>query len=600
MRAELEEIGTPYVVVTTSSAPLAASALSDAPGHGLYDGIVRVACGSGTGPDAASVSALDDYAAAFGIRSACLFARGDATLGLGAGASVDSRTSPVSLQYTADGANVFGWYATEAPVEVSGVAAVLSPPLDATTTPLLVDQAGNAPVAIHRFPDGRELMLLTFDQAPGAPHSSQLLCGVASWVTRGVFIGEKRAYFTPQPDDLFMGTVLSDGSYFRMSGNDLRNVARWQQQVRAMPVAAGLSITFPFVGVEVTDSDDLTQAARDVGPQFSFVSHTFDHHRLDVATYDRMTQELTSNDAVMQKYAFGPDDRTSLVTPDISGLANAQILQAALDFGIERVVCDATLASCRGPAPSTGLSNPVVPRMFMIPRLATNLYANVSTPDQWVGSYNALAGATSGGPRSIDDILDSESNTLLAHLLAGDINPVMFHQTNLRAYDGTHTLLTDLADRLIAKYAALRVLPIISLPMDEMGTRMQDRAARDPAGVSATIRPGTSITVRAAQAVGVPVTGAVGANAEAYGALTISRVTLTAGAEVTLPLAAAGDGGAGASLKQGNAGAPGAGSNGGCGCAVVSNGRSGGGGALGVAAVAAAALVRRRRRRKPA
>jgi hypothetical protein len=304
-----------------------------------------------------------------------------------------------------------------------------------------------------------------------------------------------------------------------------------------------------------------------------------------------MTQELTSNDAVMQKYAFGPYDRTSLVTPDISGLANSQVLQAALDFGIERVVCDATLASCRGPAPNTGLANPVVPGMVMIPRLATNLYANVSTPDQWVGSYNALIGAAAGGARSIDQILDSESNTLLAHLLAGDINPVMFHQTNLRAYDGTHTLLTDLADRLIAKYAAVRVLPIISLPMDEMGARMQDRAARDPAGVSAMIHPGTSITIRAADAVRVPVTGAVGADAEAYGAVTISRVMLAAGAEITLPLADATRGGTGASLKQGDTGAPGGGSNGGCSCAVVANGQPQGGGPFWMIALAAAALV---------
>src|SRR4029078_8702137 len=138
---------------------------------------------SGTGPDAASVAALDAYAAAFGVRSACLFARADAALGLGAGA--DPPASSVSLRYTPDGANVFGWYAANAPVVVSGVAAVLAPPADAATTPLLVDDAGDAPAAGHRSSDGRELMLLTFDQAPGALHSSQLLCGVASWVMRG-------------------------------------------------------------------------------------------------------------------------------------------------------------------------------------------------------------------------------------------------------------------------------------------------------------------------------------------------------------------------------------------------------------------------------
>jgi hypothetical protein len=607
MRSELDEIGTPYTVVTTATTPVVASALSDNPGHGLYDGIVRVACGAGTGPDAASVSALDDYAAAFGVRSACLFARGDPALGLGTGSSVDTRTAPLTLQYTADGTSVFGWYATNAPVQVSGVAAVLASPTDATTTPLLVDASGAAAVAIHRFADGHELMLLTFDQAAGAPQSSQLLCGVAGWLAHGVFIGEKRAYLTPQPDDLFMGTVLSDGTTFRLSGAELRNIATWQQHVQAMPVATGFRITFPFVGAEVADGDDLTQAARQVGQQFFFVSHTFDHHRLDLATSDQMTTELTKNDAVMQKYAFGPYDKTSLVTPDISGLANAQILQAALAWGIQRVVCDATLASCRGPAPNTGLSNPVVPGMFMIPRLATNLYANVSTPEQWASSYDYLNSAAGRAGWSIAQIEDSESSTLLTHLLAGDIYPVMFHQTNLHAYDGTHALLTDLIDQVISKYAALRVLPIVSLPLDEMGARMQDRAARDAAGVSATVTPGKSITLRATQAVRVPVTGAVGDSPEVYGAVTISRVTLAAGAEVTLPLAdlsadgdagTGADGGRGAVLTTQQTGASTGTSGGGCACALVHQRGSDGRPALLWIAFTAAAVARARSRRR--
>ena len=605
MRGELDEIGTPYTVVTTSSEPVVASALSDNPGHGLYDGIVRMACGAGTGPDAASVSALDDYAATFDVRSACLFAHGDPTLGLTAGSNVDTRTSPVTLQYTAQGTAVFDWYATNATVQVSGVAAALAAPSDATTTPLLVDQSGNAAVAVHRFADGHELMLLTFDQAPGAPHSSQLLCGVASWLARGVYIGEKRAYLTPQPDDLFIGTVLTDGTTFRLSGDDLRNIATWQQQVQAMPVGVTFRITFPFVGVEASDSDDLTQAARQVGPQFFFISHTFNHHRLDTATYDQMTQELTDNNGVMQNYMFGPYDRTSLITPDISGLTNAQILQSALDWGIQRVVCDATLASCRGPLPNTGLPNPVVSGMFMIPRLATNLYANVSTPDQWVASYNALTGTATGGARSMDQIVDRESNTLLTHLLAGDINPVMFHQANLHAYDGTHALMTDLVDQVISKYAALRVLPILSLQMNEMGARMQDRAARDPAGVNATIGPGKSITIRTTQAVSVPVTGAIGDNAEAYGALTISRVTLAAGAEITLPLASGNtdggivtDGGDTPSTGSHVITGPGGDSNGGCAC-LVGGGRAPDGApmALSLGAIGIVLASRTRRRR---
>jgi hypothetical protein len=540
MRAELDTMGTPYAVVTTSGGAVTAAALSDGPGHGLYDGIVLVACGAGAGPDAASVAALDAYAAGFGVRSACLFARADPAFGLGVGTSVDTGAAPLGLQITPAGNDVFGWYtAATAPVVVSRVAAMLSPATDAATTPLLTDDAGDAAVAVHRFADGRELLFLTFDQAPGLAHSSQLLCGVASWLSHGVFIGEKRAYFSAQPDDLFLGTIMDDGTLFRMSGDELRGAARWQQGVRSTAIGAGLRINFPFNGAEVNDSDGLTQAAREVGPQFLFVSHTLDHHRLDYASYDRMTAELTGNDAVMQKYAFGPFDRSSLVTPDISGLANAAVLQSALAFGVVRVVCDSSQPSCRGPVPNTGLQNPVAPTLFMIPRIATNLYANVSTPDEWIAHYNALNRATWGRDLPYGEIIEHESDNLLVHLLAGDIDPVMFHQANLRAYDGAHTLLTDLVDRLIAKYAALRVLPIVSLPMDEMGARMQDRAARDGAGVSGTIRPGQSITVRAAQAARVPVTGGGSADAELYGAVTISRVQIAAGGEVTLPLAGA-------------------------------------------------------------
>jgi hypothetical protein len=315
-----------------------------------------------------------------------------------------------------------------------------------------------------------------------------------------------------------------------------------------------------------------------------------------------MTQELTSNDGVMQKYAFGPYDRTSLITPDISGLANAPVMQAAVDWGIGQIVCDATQASCPPAVPNAGLSNPVVPAMFMIPRLATNLYANVSTPDMWASSYNFLSGAT----LTIDEIVDRESTTMLAHVLAGDIYPVMFHQANLKAYDGTHTLMTDLIDRVISKYAALRVLPIVSLQMDEMAARLRDRAARDAAGVTATIQPGKSITISAAQAIRVPVTGAVGTGAETYGAVTISRVSLTAGSQVTLPLVGAGTGDGGtdaagsgtpSSQAQGDSVTPG-GTGGGCSCALAADPRLSARGVLALLAFGLTGLAIRKRARR--
>ena len=383
MQHELDYIGTPYTVVT-DAASVSADMLADSATHGLFDGVVQAACDPTADIGATGATGvLSSYLATFRVRAACLFARPDPAWGFGALVDADTHGTSLQLQLTDAGKSVFGWYASTAPVAVSGVAAAVAPPADATTTPLLVDASGRAGVAVHRFADGRELMLLGFDQAPGALHSQQLMAGVASWLGRGVFIGEKRAFFAPQMDDIFLGTVMEDGTTFRMSGDDMRNVARWQQQVRATPVGAGVTLTFPFNGAEVTDTDALTAAARDVGSQFAWLSHTFDHHRLDAADYARMTLELTSNDAVMTKYAFGPYDRASLITPDVSGLANASVMQAAVDFGVRQVVCDASTAACQ-PPPNAGLANPVVPAMFMVPRLATSLYANVSTPTEWV------------------------------------------------------------------------------------------------------------------------------------------------------------------------------------------------------------------------
>jgi len=601
MRAELDRIGTPYTLIATGTTPLAKDALADAAGTGAFNGIVMASCGPGAPLDVATTAMLADYAARFGVRSVCLQGAADRALGLGQGASVDTRSTPLTLTYSPAGAALFGKYAVTSTLSVSGVSAAVAPVADrAATTPLLVDARGNAAAVVHRSQGGSEQLVLTFDQAAGAPHTRQLLYGLLVWVSRGVYIGEKRAYLGAQVDDLFMGTVTRSGSIYRMSAADLNGVAAWQQRVHARPGMSDLRLTFAFNGAEVSDSDELTRAAQTVGKDFQWVSHTFDHHRLDFADYARMTEELTRNDAVMRKYAFGPYDRACLVTPDISALGNAPVLQSAVDFGIKSIVCDGSQSNCRGAIPNTGLPSPLVPALFMIPRIANNLYANVSTPAEWVDFYNAVHAARVGRSLAIDEILDAESDVLVGYLLDGNIDPWMFHQANLRAYDdGSHALLTDLLDRTLARYAALRVLPIASPTMEETGDRMQERARRETAGVTATIHPGQSITVRANAAARVPITGARGAGAEVYGAFVITRVDVPAGGEVTIPLAAVdaplvvGGGGDGGALVA-DAGAPHVGATGSAGCNIA----GGGGDGLGLTLACAAALALARRPRR--
>src|SRR6185312_1976728 len=137
-----------------------------------------------------------------------------------------------------------------------------------------------------------------------------------------------------------------------------------------------------------------------------------------------------------------------------------------------------------------------------------------------------------------------------------------------------------------------------------------------------------SVTIRSSQAIRVPVPSAVGADAETYGAVTISRVTLEAGAEFTVPLVAVtppdggtrtdagvvttagalGGGDAAAPVDaspptssptrpQGAVGGPAAAAAGGCSCTVRANGGRGENlGALVLLFAMAAGLLRRSRR----
>ena len=182
MQHELDYLGTPYTVVPDATA-LSPGMLADSATHGLFNGVVQATCDPTADIAAADATgALSTYLATFHVRAVCLYARPDAAWGFGAAVDADTRTNSLSLQLTDAGNAIFGWYATTAPISVSGVAAALAAPVDATTTPLLVDASGRAGVAIHRFTDGRELLLLSFDQTPGALHSQQLMAGVVSWL----------------------------------------------------------------------------------------------------------------------------------------------------------------------------------------------------------------------------------------------------------------------------------------------------------------------------------------------------------------------------------------------------------------------------------
>src|SRR2546428_13613690 len=74
-------------------------------------------------------------------------------------------------------------------------------------------------------------------------------------------------------------------------------------------------------------------------------------------------------------------------------------------------------------------------------------------------------------------------------MLRGEIDPWMFHESNLPAYDGVHTLLGDLLDRALAKYGGIFVLPVKSPTLTDLGGLTPDRLKINAAGVRAAFVP---------------------------------------------------------------------------------------------------------------
>ena len=167
-----------------------------------------------------------------------------------------------------------------------------------------------------------------------------------------------------------------------------------------------------------------------------------------------------------------------------------------------------------------------------------NLFYNVTTPSEWTSEYNFLYRNYWGRDLSYGEILDKESDVLLQYLLRGEVDPWMFHQSNLRAYDGVHTLLGDLLDRTLEKYGAIYVLPVRSLTLAGLGEWTANRMRYNAAGIVASIKPDQgTLTITAAESAVVPVTGLCSGASETYGGQCISHVSLNPGQTVTYSVA---------------------------------------------------------------
>ncbi len=136
------------------------------------------------------------------------------------------------------------------------------------------------------------------------------------------------------------------------------------------------------------------------------------------------------------------------------------------------------------------------------------------------------------------EIVDFNSNKQLPYLLRGENDPWMFHQPNLVAYDGRHSLLSDLLDATLAKYNGYFTLPIQSPTMDALGQSIEARMKLQSAQVTATLQPNGAVTLSTNADVTVPITGLAVAGAEIYGGQPTARVNVKKNVPMTVSLPA--------------------------------------------------------------
>jgi hypothetical protein len=358
-------LGTPYDVLNATTGPALIAGMLASGDQGKYQAIfLDVGDLSDNGASAFTDdewTTLSSYEARFGVRRVALYTYPTTAYGLVAGAgAVNPETSPIDAHCTGAGAAAFVGANCANPITIDMGWAYPASAAGARTVPLLTDDAGNVFAATTSYPDGREALVLTFAQAPYALHSLQLGYGLVSWATRGLFVGERHAYLCAQIDDLFLASDIypATGLTYRMTGADMQALADWQAARRANPLTAGLRLAWAanLQGSRGVASDGLTAKAVELGPTFSWISHTWDHADLTTMSYADAYQEFSLNDQTIRGLGLQPYATANLVTPGITGLDNAMAMQAAYDVGIRYLVSDTSI-----PGRTTRRPTPVAP-----------------------------------------------------------------------------------------------------------------------------------------------------------------------------------------------------------------------------------------------
>jgi hypothetical protein len=569
-KSALDRIGVPYRTLIAANETVTDALLSDGISRCHFSGVIvatsslgYVNPASGAWESAmapAEWQSLADFEAACSARELTWYGWPGAEYGLAPAAGFDW-TQSVDATLTAAGKAQFVRVRDTATIKYRHAAGYRATITNPATTTALVSDAGGVLVAAHNAADGRELMISTVDASPYVAHSLVLEYDFVRWVTRGMFVGKKRAYMTPQIDDLFLANDMwNDTAHvndptiqFRITGTDLTTFSNWQRDFQQrLPAGSTFDTWMAFNGVGTLQSEysdtSLLAAALAAGSRLAWMNHTWDHENLDAATRAAARAEVTDNCRLASRLWLHRFNCNELVSPDVSGLGNANALGGMYDAGVRSVVSDASITEAlrpsnpgNNPSFNVGRANPLDPRIYQVPRHPTSIFYDVATPATETDEYNTIYRNYYGRDLTYAEVLDKDSEFGLFYLLQGDIDPLMFHQANLKNYGGGRSLYADWVDTVANKYLAYFDAPILTLRQSAISAEMQARGKFNACNVTATIIEGTPKTLELRTTAGcvVPVTGVAASShgaVETYAGEPTTSITMGANQVRLIPL----------------------------------------------------------------
>jgi hypothetical protein len=399
-------------------------------------------------------------------------------------------------------------------------------------------------------------------------------------------------------------TVSDDPSLptFRLKAADMTALVAWQNSLQNDPLLKGFKLTMAFNGVGTVGNkdwtglpqsgganDDLTSTVPSYEKFFHWITHTYDHpntlnglHKsdsggdTDIPPVDSIDLEILTNLFVasgttqgganldvdtsdnpplgaVTPLNFTDFNPANMVSPGVTGLNDPNVPQYLYADGIRYVVTDTSVIgqpnNGPNPSPNVGIVNSYAPGIYEVPRYPNSIYYNAANWADDEAEFHCIYGPDPGPETPIytdykaADILNYTTDTFVVNMLKGDMDPQMFHQPNLHAYDGTISLISDVYNQTFTKYKALYKLPVLSLTLDQLGEGMKARNAYNLAGATGTLvgvgtaTPSVAITVPPAnQGAVIPVTGLASNGSELYGGTAVSHIQIDPGQTVTLPL----------------------------------------------------------------